>query len=88
VAANHFAQASSHAVTHHRAAECLLDAEAEAAQRQVIGTKKDGEVGTRAALPGTVNRVKLAAAHQTYASRKLLARPNGLLPPALCLITV
>lgn len=71
--ANHLAQAPSHAVAHHRAAECLLDAEAEATQRQFIGTKKDGEVGTRAALPGAVHGVELTAAHQPNVARKLLA---------------
>jgi len=75
VTANQFAQAPSHAVTHHRAAECLLDAEAEATQRQFIGTKKDGEVGTRAAFPGAVHRVELAAAYQPNVARKLLAWP-------------
>jgi hypothetical protein len=61
--ANHFAQAPSHAVTHDRAAECLFDAEAEAAQGQFIGTKKDAEVGTGAALPSAVHGVELTAVH-------------------------
>ena len=75
--ANQFAQAPSHAVTHHRTAECLLDAEAEATERQFIGTKKDGEVGARAAFSGAVHGVKLAAAYQPNVARKPLAWPVG-----------
>jgi len=86
--ANDFAQAPSHAVTHHRAAECLFDAEAEATQRQFIGTKKDGEVGTRAALPGAVHGGKLARTHQPNVARILLVWPSRGVLWAIRLITV
>ena len=86
--ANDLAQAPSHAVTHHCTAECLFDAEAEATERQFIGTKKDGEVGTRAALPGAVYGVKLTAAHQPNVARKLLVCPTRAIRRALRSITV
>src|SRR5260221_1679294 len=61
MAAHDFPHAPPDAIAHHRAAECLLDAESEAAVRQLVRAKKNGEVGIRAALPGTVYGVKLSA---------------------------
>jgi hypothetical protein len=86
--ANDLAQAPSHAVTHHCAAECLFDAEAEATERQFIGAKKDGEVGTRAALPGAVHGLELARTHQPNVARKLLVNPGRVFLWARRLLTV
>ena len=76
MAADHLAQPSAHAVASHGAAECLLDAETEAAQWQFIGTKEHGEVSIGAALASAVDRVKFALAHQTRLARKRLALPR------------
>lgn len=73
MAADHLAQPSAHAVAYHGTAERLLDAETEAAQWQIIGTKERGEVGIGAALSGVVNRVKFALAHQARLARQRLA---------------
>src|SRR4029077_17708549 len=64
VAAHHFAQAPPDTIAHYCAAQGLLDAEAEAALRQSVGTEENGEVGTRTALSGAVHGVKLSAPHQ------------------------
>ncbi len=61
------------AIAHHRAAQCLFDAEAEAALRQLVRAKENGEVGTRAALPGAVHSVKFSPSHQPRRAGKLQA---------------
>src|SRR6266852_2218411 len=73
VATHDFPHAPPDAIAHHRAAEGLLDAEAEAAAGQLIRAKKNGEVGTRAAFPGAVHHVKLSAPHQPRFTRKAQA---------------
>jgi len=61
------------AIAHHRAAQRLLDAEAEAALRQLVRAKENSEVGTRAALSGAVHSVKFSPPHQTRRAGKLQA---------------
>jgi hypothetical protein len=62
-----------HAVAHHRAAQSLFDTEAEAALRLLVRTKKNSEVGTRAALPGAVYSVKFSPLHQPRRAGKFQA---------------
>jgi len=73
MAAHDFPHAPPDAIAHYCAAECLLDAESKAAVRQLVRTKKNGEVGIRAALPSTVYGVKLSAPHQPRLARKIQA---------------
>jgi len=70
VAAHDLAQAPPDSIAHHRAAESLLDADAEAALRQFIGAKEYCKVGTRAALSGAVDRIKFTASHQPRLARE------------------
>jgi len=63
VATHDLAQSPSHPIAHYRSAQGLLDAEAKSAVRQLIGAKKNREVGTRAALSGAVHSIKLSAPH-------------------------
>src|SRR5215813_9952954 len=80
VTAHDLAQAPPDTIAHYRAAERFLDAESEAALRQSIGAKESCEVGTRAALSGAVDRIKIAAPHQPRLARKrhpILARTAG-----------
>lgn len=58
------------AIADDRSAQRLLDAEAEAAHRQMIGTKENCEVGTGSALSGAVNGIEVAALHQPRFARK------------------
>jgi hypothetical protein len=78
VAADDFPQAPPHAVAHHSAAQSLLDAEPEAADRLSTGANENSEVRTRAALAGAVHHIKLAFPHQLGFARKLLARSGAL----------
>ena len=78
MAADDLAQAPPHAVAHHRAAQSLLDAEPEAADRLSTGANENSEVGTRAALAGAVDKIKLAFPHQLGFARKLLARRGAI----------
>jgi hypothetical protein len=73
MAAHDFPHAPPDAIAHHRAAECLLDAESEAAMRQLVRAKKNGEMGIQAALPGSVYGVKVSAPHQPRIARKIQA---------------
>jgi len=61
-------------IAHHRSTQRPLDAEAEAAERQVVRFQEHGEVGTRAALPVAVNGVEVRLAHDSRAARILLPR--------------
>jgi hypothetical protein len=74
MAADNLSQAPPDAIAHHRPAQRLFYAEAEPANRQLIGAKKNGEVGTRAAFPGAIHGVKLAAPDQPRIARKIQAR--------------
>src|SRR5258708_28091925 len=47
IAAHDFPHAPPDAIAHHRATQCLLDAESKAAVRQLVRAKKNGEVGIR-----------------------------------------
>ncbi len=78
MAADDFPQAPPHAVAHHRAAQGLLDAEPEAADRLTTGANEYSEVGTRAAFAGAVHQVELAFPHQLGFARKLLARRGAI----------
>src|ERR1700693_2169550 len=71
MAAHDFSHAPPDAIARYRAAECFLDAESKAAVRQLVRAKKNGEMGIRAALPGTVHGVKLPAPHQPRLARKI-----------------
>ena len=73
MAANNLSNAPPDAVTHHRAAQRLFNAEAEAAYRQLVGAEKNCEVGTGSALPGAVHGIELTAAHQPRLARKFQA---------------
>jgi len=73
VAAYHFTQSPPDAVAHHRAAQCLLDAEAEAVQGKFVGPNEDGEVAAGNAFSGLVDAVKITSAHQARFARKRLA---------------
>ena len=61
---DHLADAPPDAIPHYRAAETALDTEAEAALRQIIRFRENGEMGTGTALPMAVNRVEICFAHQ------------------------
>jgi hypothetical protein len=74
MAADDFAHAPPDAVAHHGTAERFLNAKSKPARRLVIGAKKNCEVGTRPALTGTIDGVKLATPHQPCRARKLQAR--------------
>jgi hypothetical protein len=73
MAAYDLANAPPDAVAHHRAAQRFFDAEAEAARRQLIGAKKNCEVGTGSALSGAVHGIEIAAPHQPRLARKFQA---------------
>jgi hypothetical protein len=76
VEANHFAKAAANAIAHHRAAERALDAEAEAAVRQIVRFRENGEVGIGTALPMTVNRVEVCLAHEAH--RERIRQPGSI----------
>ena len=61
------------AVAYHRAAQRLFNAETEAAHRQLVGAKKNCEVGTGPAFPGAIHGVEFAAPHQPRLAWKLQA---------------
>jgi hypothetical protein len=61
---DHFANAPADAVANHCASERPLDAEPEAAHRQIVGLRENGEVGIGAALPIAVNRVEFRLAYE------------------------
>jgi len=70
---SNLADAPPDAIAHYRAAELLLDAEAETALRQLVGAKKNSKVGTRAALSGSVHGIEFAAPHQPRVAREFQA---------------
>jgi hypothetical protein len=70
MAAHHFPYTPSDAIAHYRAAESFLDAESEAAVRQLVCAKKNSEVGIRTALPGAVYGVEISAPHQPHLTWK------------------
>jgi hypothetical protein len=63
VAAHHFAQSPPDTIALHRAAKRLFDAEPKPALRLFVGAEENCEVGTRAALSGAVDSVKLRLPH-------------------------
>ncbi len=73
MATHDLSHAPPDAIAHHRLAQRLFDAEAEAAHRQLVGAKKNCEVGTGSALPGAVHGIELTAPHQPRLARKLQA---------------
>jgi hypothetical protein len=73
MAAHDLADAPPDAIAHYRASERFLDAEAETAPRQLVGAKKNGKVGTRAALSGAVHGIEFAAPHQPRVAREFQA---------------
>jgi hypothetical protein len=77
VAAHDFAQAPPDTIAHYRAAQRFLDAKAESALPQFVGAEENCEVGTRTALSGAVDGIKLSAAHQfTHLRGPRFARIN------------
>ena len=70
---NSLPQATANTVAHYRAAESLLDAEAETALRQLIGAKKNNEVRAGTPPAGAIDSVEISAAHQARVARKLKA---------------
>src|SRR6267154_2773229 len=75
VAAHCLAQTPPDPIAHYCTAQGLLDAEAKTALRQFVGAKENCEVGTRTALSGAVDSIKLSAPHQPRLARKpILAR--------------
>jgi len=79
VATDNFPQAPPDPISHNRAAEGFLDAEAEAAVGQLIGTKKRNKVGTRTPFSGAVNGVKLSPANKPRLSRKTILSGCGFI---------
>jgi len=73
MAAHDLSHSPPHAIAHHRPAQRLFDAETEAAHRQLVGAKKNCEVGTGTALPGAVHGIEIAAPHQPRLARKVHA---------------
>jgi hypothetical protein len=73
MAAHDFPHAPPDAIAHHRATQCLLDAESKAGVRQLVRAKKNGEVGIRAAFPGAVYGVEVSAPQQPRLARKIQA---------------
>src|SRR5229473_3698198 len=61
VAAHDFAQAPPDTIAHYRSTQSLLDAEAESALRQFVGAEENCEMGTRTALSGAIDGIKLSA---------------------------
>src|SRR6266513_1354635 len=76
VAAHHLAQAPPDTITHYRATQGLLDAEAKTALRQFVGAKKNCEVGTRTARSGAVDGIKFSAPHQPRFAPKPFPAPT------------
>jgi hypothetical protein len=70
---NSLPQATANTIAHYRAAESLLDAEAETALRQLIGAKKSNEVRAGTPPAGAIDSVEISAAHQARVARKLKA---------------
>jgi len=70
MAAHDLSDSSPDAIAHHRPAQRLFDAEAEAAHRQLIGAKENCEVGAGSALSGAVYGIELAAPHEPRLARK------------------
>src|SRR5713226_4062093 len=68
-AAHDLAQPPPNTIAHYRPAQSLLDAEAESALRQFVGAEENCEVGTRTALPGAVDSIKLSPPHQPRFAR-------------------
>jgi hypothetical protein len=75
---HHFSHPPPDAIPHHRPAEGSLDAEAEAAFRQLVRFQENYKVRTRAALPGAIHGIELRFAYQTRAARILLPAGAGL----------
>ncbi len=64
-----FSQAPPDSIAHNRTTKSLLDAEAEAALRQIVRLYESSEVGTRVAFAGAVDNVKLRLLHQPRFAR-------------------
>jgi len=73
MAAHDLANPPPNAIAHHRAAQRLFDAEAEAAVRQLVRAKKNSEVGTGAALPGAINGIEITPSHQSRRAEEIQA---------------
>ena len=71
---NGLPQAAADTIAYYRAAQSLFDAEAEAAARQMIGAKKNGEVRTGTPASGAIDGVEISAADQARVARKIQAR--------------
>jgi hypothetical protein len=73
MAAHDLTQAPPDTITHRRAAQRFLDAEAKTALRQFVGAEENSEVGTRTAFSGAVDSIKFSAPHKPRLARKLQA---------------
>jgi hypothetical protein len=67
--ADHFADAPAHTVAYYRAAEGALDAEAEAALRQIVRFRENGKKGIGTALAMAVNGVEIRFANKSSGRR-------------------
>ncbi len=67
-----FPQAAPDSIAHNRTAESPLDAEAKPALREIVRLYKSCEVGTRTALSGPIDGVKLRLLREPDFARKLL----------------
>jgi len=68
---NNLAQTAPDSIAHNRTAESLFYAEAKPALREIVHLCKSSEVGTRTALAGAVDGVKLRLLHKPDFARKL-----------------
>jgi len=66
---NYFADATAHAIAEDCAAESALDAEAEAALRQMIRFRENGETGIGAALAMTIDCVEIRLTNESQRRR-------------------
>ena len=59
------------AIAYHRTAQRLLDAEPEAALRQLVRAKENSEVGIRAAFARAIHSIKFSPPHNPRRAGKL-----------------
>jgi len=71
VTTDNFADTPPHAIADDGPAQRFLYAESKSALRQIVGAKKNGEVGIRSALTGAVDGIKVSTPHDARVTRKL-----------------
>lgn len=72
MAAHDLSNSAADAVAQHRTAKRLLDAEPEAAVRQLVGAKENCEVRAGTALSGAVDSIEFPAPNEPRLARKIL----------------